>query len=66
MSSYLQFSREDFLKVAEKIVARWSFQAVDYRFLEGGKIAEKHKSKDNKVWELKEREIWNAGAVVGS
>ena len=44
LSSYLQFSREDFLEVAEKIVARWSFLAVDYHFLEGGKIAEKHKA----------------------
>ncbi|AOW98559.1 hypothetical protein BJP34_03050 [Moorena producens PAL-8-15-08-1] len=44
LSSYLQFSREHFLKVAEKIVARWSFQAVNYHFLEEGKIAEKHKA----------------------
>ncbi|MDJ0517066.1 MAG: Tc toxin subunit A [Trichodesmium sp. MO_231.B1] len=44
LSSYLQFSREDFLKVAEKIVARWSFLAVEHHFLEEGKIAEKHKA----------------------
>ncbi len=44
LSSYLTFSREDFLKVAEKIVARWSFLAVEHHFLEGGKIAEKHKA----------------------
>ncbi|NEO81651.1 MAG: hypothetical protein F6J99_37740, partial [Moorea sp. SIO4G3] len=44
LSSYLQFSREDFLEVGENILARWCFQAVDYHFLEEGKIAEKHKA----------------------
>ncbi|NER88851.1 hemopexin repeat-containing protein [Moorena sp. SIO3A2] len=44
LSSYLQFSREHFIEVADKIVARWCFQAVNYHFLEGGKIAEKHKA----------------------
>jgi hypothetical protein len=44
LSSYLTFSREDFLKVADKIVARWCLLAVEHHFLEDNKIKEEHKA----------------------
>ncbi|NET62455.1 MAG: hypothetical protein F6K47_42065 [Symploca sp. SIO2E6] len=58
LSSYLQFSREDFLQVADKIVARWSFLAVEHHFLEGSKIAEKHKAFFREEENAQNFDIW--------
>jgi len=58
LSSYLKFSRENFLKVAEKIVARWSFLAVEHHFLESNKIAEKHKAFFREEENSKKFDIW--------